>query len=242
MLTIFGRLYSRSDVLNCLRQIYVSGLVQYGKDISFIKEMLSSIPTRTQLSRGKIKYLKDILFKYDPIIMEMFTNVDVTLDDINWAKEQIRRFEATGVYRYRGVDAYKGVAGERVISRYMINSFPGIVLNTPIGEGHATDEFDFRLGELTCDIKCSTQLHYASITPKVAVENETPKDYYIGARFDDRDPEHNRVYIIGYLTHREIARYPVLQKFGTPYYEVSLLDMHNLNNLLNIFREANRYR
>ncbi|HHU71496.1 MAG TPA: hypothetical protein GXZ21_05615 [Clostridiales bacterium] len=242
MLRIFGRIYSRNDVLNSLRQISASGLMEYENDISFTNEMITSISRENQLSRGKMKYLKDIIFKYDPNIMEMFTNIEVTQDDINWAQEQITRFEATGVYRYRGVEAYKGVAGERVISRYIMNMFPDIVLNTPIGEGHAIDEFDFRLGELTCDIKCSTQLHYASITPKVAVENETPKDYYIGARFDDRDPENNRVYIIGYLTHEEIAGYRVLQRYGTPYYEVSLLDMHNFNDLLNIFRENNEQR
>lgn len=242
MLTIFGRFYSRNEVLNTLRQIRDSGLVEYANDISFINEMIASTSSDNQLSRGKLKYLRDIIFKYDPTIMDMFTSVDVTQDDINWAQEQIRRFEATGVYRYRGVDAYKGVAGERVISRYMRNTFPGIVLNTPIGEGNAIDEFDFRLGDLTCDIKCSTQLHYASVTPKVAVENETPKNYYIGARFDDRNPEHNCVYIIGYLTHGEIARYRILQKYGAPYYEVSLLDMHNFNTLLNIFRENNEHR
>lgn len=236
--------YHTSDVLNTLSEIKASDLVKYSNDISFINEMITSISRsrEIQLSRGKLKYLKDIIFKYDPTIMEMFTSIDVARDDINWAQGQIRRFEATGVYRYRGVDAYKGVAGERVISRYLMNIFPSIVLNTPIGEGNAIDEFDFRLNELTCDIKCSTQLHYASITPKVAVENGTPKDYYIGARFDDRDPEHNRVYIIGYLTHREIARYRILQKYGAPYYEVSLLDMHNFDNLLNILRDNNEQR
>jgi restriction endonuclease len=187
MLTIFGKFYHTSDVLNTLSQIKASDLVKYSNDISFINEMITSISRsrEIQLSRGKLKYLKDIIFKYDPTIMEMFTSIDVARDDINWAQGQIRRFEATEVYRYRGVDAYKGVAGERVISRYLMNIFPSIVLNTPIGEGNAIDEFDFRLNELTCDIKCSTQLHYASITPKVAVENGTPKDYYIGARFDE---------------------------------------------------------
>lgn len=93
---------------------------------------------------------------------------------------------------------------------------------------------------MTCDIKCTTQFYYASITPKVVVENERPKDYYIGARFDDRNPKNNRVYIIGYLTHQEIVRYPELKQHGTPYYEVSLLDMHDFNDLLNIFRQNNQ--
>ena len=40
-----------------------------------------------------MKYLKDIIFKYDPNIMEMFTNIEVTQDDINWAQEQITRLK-----------------------------------------------------------------------------------------------------------------------------------------------------
>ena len=120
------------------------------------------------------------------------------------------------------MDAYKGVAGERVIARYISQMFSNTVLNRPIGEGEAVDEFDFRIGNITCDIKCSTQLHYASVTPKAPVENAMPKDYYIGARFDDRDPNHNCVYVIGFLAHSEIVRYPIRQKYGVPYYEVSL--------------------
>ena len=238
MLSLFDKHYNREEALDAGRQIANSGLVDYAGDEHFLIEIIPSIEQRRQLSARQLKYYKDILFKYDPSIIELdrFLRIDVEHDDIEWAQDQIRRFEATGVYRYRGVDAYKGVAGERVISRYLMNLFPGIQLNRPIGEGEAVDEFDFRLGNITCDIKCSTQLHYASVTPKAPVENAVPKDYYIGARFDDRDPQNNCVYVIGFLAHSEILRYPIRKKYGAPYYEISLLDMHNFGDLIIYFR------
>jgi hypothetical protein len=61
MLTIFGKFYHTSDVLNTLSQIKASDLVKYSNDISFINEMITSISRsrEIQLSRGKLKYLKD---------------------------------------------------------------------------------------------------------------------------------------------------------------------------------------
>lgn len=238
MLTLFDRYYSREEALEAGRRIANSGCVDYTGDENFLIEIIPAIEQRRQLTARQLKYYKDILFKYDPSIIELdrFLRIDVRQDDIEWAQEQIRRFEATGVYRYRGVEAYKGVAGERVISRYLTTLFPNIRLNRPIGEGEAVDEFDFRLGDITCDIKCSTQLHYASVTPKAPVENANPKDYYIGARFDDRDPLNMCVFVIGFLAHSEILRYPIKRKYGAPYYEISLLDMHNIGDLIIYFR------
>lgn len=237
MISIFDKRYNREEAVYAGRQILASGLVGYAADEKFLRDALSAIERGRGLTARQLKYFKDILFKYDSSVIEMdrFLRIEVGREDLAWAQEQIRRFEATGVYRYRGVDAYKGVAGERVISRYLKALFPQIVLNRPIGEGEAVDEFDFRLGDITCDIKCSTQLHYASVTPKVPVENAVPKDYYIGARYDDRDPADPCVYVIGFLAHSEILRYRIDKKYGAPYYEVSLLDMHNFRDLLIYF-------
>lgn len=234
MFWIFDKYYNQREAYNAGREIANSGVIDYMADNNFLIEVLPSIQHNRQLSMRQLKYYKDILFKYENSIIELdrFLKLDVLPEDIAWAQDQIRRFEATGVYRYRGVDAYKGVAGEKVIARYISTLFPNVELNRPIGEGQAVDEFDFKIGNITCDIKCSTQLHYASVTPKAAVENATPKDYYIGARFDDRDPQNNYVYVIGFLAHSEIVRYPIRQKYGIPYYEVSLLDMHNLDDLI----------
>jgi hypothetical protein len=237
---IFSKEYSKDDVIEVLKYIVNRGVVKYKGDGEFIRDMIPNLINDRSLTKGQYIYLKDILFKYDGNLMKellesgRIIKLEVSNVDIKWAKEQIEKFESTGAYRYRGVDAYKGVAAEKVIKDWLSEKY-SIESNRPLGDGDDIDDFDFKIGDITCDIKSTTQWYHASITPKVKVENKKPKDYYIGARFDDRYQNRYCVYVIGYLHHSDIIKYPIKQKYGTPYYEVKLVDMKDFNELLKIF-------
>ena len=104
MFWIFDRHFSREEAHASGQQIANSGMVDYIADNNFLIEVLPSIEHRRQLTARQMKYYKDIIFKYDTSIIELdrFLRLDVLTEDIVWAQDQIRRFEATGVYRYRG--------------------------------------------------------------------------------------------------------------------------------------------
>ena len=57
--------------------------------------MITSISRKSTFGVNEI--FKKILFKYDPNIMEMFTNIEVTQDII---AQNRGTFEATELYRY----------------------------------------------------------------------------------------------------------------------------------------------
>lgn len=239
MIKIFNYYYDKDELITILENILDQGQISYLGDINFIQRIVTKLKSKKYVTGAENKYLIDIIFKYNLKLMDNFLTLSVTSEDIIWAKNQIEKVKTKGIFRYNHVDAYKGVVAEKVISQYMKSKFPKIQLNTPIGEGNTIDEYDFKLNDITCDIKCSTELYHASITPKVDVVKEVPKDVYIGARYDDRDPENNLVYVIGYMTHEEICSYPIKQKYGARFYEVSLPNMNDLKILEQELKDLN---
>ena len=151
----------------------------------------------------------------------------VTPWDIKFWKEQVEKFQQTekGKWRYPGVDAWKGVVCEFVVSDYLGTKYKVDQYAKGLDTSGNEDEQDMMMYGKRVQIKSATEVHYKFITPKVHDVNKFPyKDIYIGASYDDtREP--NVVELHGYLTREEVMQYPTNQQYGAEYYEVPLEDL-----------------
>ncbi|GAH88727.1 unnamed protein product, partial [marine sediment metagenome] len=93
-----------------------------------------------------------------------------------------------------------------------------------------TNGYDIKINDYKIDIKCATQLNYLEITPKVIVEQEKIKHFYIASKWFDNT---NTVVIIGYFEHSDITNYQFKFLYGTPYWAVKLYDAKPISDLIN---------
>ena len=159
-------------------------------------------------------------------------HIPVTIEDIDFAKNQIAAFEQSdyGTWRYRDVEAWRGVVCEMLASRWLTSQFGAEVQAKGIDTSGNCDLFDVLIKGKKIEIKSATKNYFRYIMPKIHDIDTLPKDIYIGVKYNE-EVEPNRIAIIGYMLHAEIPGYPKKQNKGAPYYEIPIADLHPIEEL-----------
>ncbi|RDC56671.1 hypothetical protein DU508_05525 [Pedobacter chinensis] len=162
--------------------------------------------------------------------------ISITNEDIIAAKAQVAEFEKTdaGSWRYEGVKAWRGIVCEMVISRWFSNhkDFHVTLAAKGLDTSGKIDEFDFLMDGKRVEVKSATESYYQYIMPKIHDVDAYPKDIYLAAKYND-SVEPNTVWLIGYMTHAQIKKYPKEQDKGAPYYKVPIPDFRDITELKN---------
>ena len=151
----------------------------------------------------------------------------VLAEDINFAKNQIKKFEKTknGSFRYNDVHAWRGVVCELLCSKWLSEHYKVTEKANCLEDLGRFDNYDMIINNKKVEIKSATKWHFQYILPKCRNVFERKKDIYVGCRYNERvDP--NRVEIHGWMTQDQIINYPVKQNKGAKYFEVSLYDLN----------------
>src|SRR5689334_529428 len=111
MFDLYGKSYARNDVVELLDDILKHVEITYDNDRRFIADISPRLKQGHSPSLGQMKYIKDILFKYANLT-EALPHIPVTQADLIWARDQVTKFADQGAFRYPGVQAERGVAGE----------------------------------------------------------------------------------------------------------------------------------
>ena len=214
------------------------------RDARFIESIISKLENESTLSEKQIKYCRDIIMKYSKKYVSSKTTVslDVKKEDIEWAKNEISEFEKTekGKWRYAGVEAWRGILGERLVFLWLSRQFPGTEKNDDISKCEDYDSYDFIINSFKIDVKCATEWMHASITPKVNTCKLWKKDIYIGCKYDERSqPE--KVVIMGWVYGKELDKFPVLKDKGTEYYEIPITELKDIKKLLEILKSEQKH-
>jgi hypothetical protein len=156
--------------------------------------------------------------------------IKVTNDYIAKAKSQVGAFKATkkGKYRYSGVEAWKGVVCELIVSAWLRYKFSRLYIGIKEAKGldcsGVYDDYDMLINGKKIEIKSATKYSYKSIMPKVYDVEIKPKDFYIGAKYNETVTP-NEVEVIGYIKHSDILKYPKDRNKGAEYYNIPLIDL-----------------
>lgn len=150
------------------------------------------------------------------------------------AKEQIKAFEQieAGSWRYTNVEAWRGIVCEFVVQEWLKDNFIIEVEAKGLDTSGIVDECDVVINGIKIEIKSATKNYFRSLMPKVHDIDTTPKDIYIGAKYNET-VEPNEVQIIGFIKLEDIKKYPKRQNKGAPYYDIPLTDLTDINELKN---------
>ena len=139
------------------------------------------------------------------------------------AKDQIAAFRKTpkGKYTYSGVEAWRGVACELLISKWLSTQYPMEIEAKGVDTSGEYDPFDLVINGNKIEVKTATKNHYRNLMPKKATVDDQPKDLYIGAKYNETvDP--NECQVLGITWHEDIISCPVEKDKGAPYYKFPL--------------------
>jgi hypothetical protein len=158
------------------------------------------------------------------------TTVKVTEEDKQFAKQQIEAFEKidAGSWRYKGVEAWRGIVCEMVVSKWLASKFIIEKEAKGLDDSGVVDDCDLIILNKTVEIKSATKNYFKYLMPKIHDVRDKPKDIYIGAKYNETI-EPNEVQILGFIKRSEILNYPVKQNMGAPYYEVPLSVLKAIN-------------
>jgi hypothetical protein len=147
----------------------------------------------------------------------------VTEADIAIAKQQIEAFEQIkeGRWRYRDVEAWRGVVCELLVSRWLEARFEVSTKAKGLDTSGIYDDCDMIIKDKKVEIKSATKNYFKYLMPKIHDVQRKPKDIYIGAKYNETVTP-NEVQLLGYITREAILNYPIKQNLGAPYYEVPL--------------------
>jgi hypothetical protein len=153
----------------------------------------------------------------------MIHRLPVTEAEISLAKAQIKAFEQIkeGRWRYSGVEAWRGVVCEILVSRWLATHFDITTMAKGLDTSGIYDDYDMIINDKKVEIKSATKNYFKYLMPKIHDVNHKPKDIYIGAKYNETI-EPNEVQLLGYITHAEILAFPIKQNMGAPYYEVPI--------------------
>jgi hypothetical protein len=156
--------------------------------------------------------------------------VKVTEEDKQFAKQQIEAFEKidAGSWRYKGVEAWRGIVCEMVVSKWLASKFIIEKEAKGLDDSGVVDDCDLIILNKTVEIKSATKNYFKYLMPKIHDVRDKPKDIYIGAKYNETI-EPNEVQILGFIKRSEILNYPVKQNMGAPYYEVPLSVLKEIN-------------
>jgi hypothetical protein len=156
--------------------------------------------------------------------------ITVTHEDISFAKAQIEAFEKidAGQWRYKGVEAWRGIVCEMVVSKWLQQNFKVDEIAKGLDTSGIEDDYDLIINNKKVEIKSATKNYFRYLMPKIHDVNNHPKDIYIGAKYNETT-EPNKVYILGSIKRDDILRYPIKQNMGARYYEIPLAALKEIN-------------
>lgn len=109
---------------------------------------------------------------------------------------------------------------------------------------HNTDGYDFvtRSGQFTVDVKSASKPYHSRIMVPIDQFESMPKNFYVGVRLNAKVDENNRILIntimsadiFGYCTYQQLANKET-EDFGYPCKAMSLYELTNIQQLLNLF-------
>lgn len=209
------------------------------RDKKFIESAKLQLSYSHYLTEKQKKYCRDILMKYSKNykINKKIIIIEVNPNEILWAKEEISKFENStkGQWRYEGVNAWRGLIGERLVYNWFKDEFEYIEKNKDLSEDDEFDEYDFMINGYKLDVKCATEWMHAAITPKVITCHNWPKDFYVGCKYDERCNPH-RVLIMGWIRSEDLKKFPILKNKGTDYYEIPINELDDISLLIAILK------
>lgn len=149
-----------------------------------------------------------------------------------FSKNQIKEFEKieAGGWRYKNVEAWRGVACEIAISNWLSKNFNVTIKAKGLDNSGLIDDFDLKIGSKKIEIKSATKNYFKYIMPKVHDVLKKPKDIYIGAKFNE-NTHPNEINVIGFLTREKILNYKTEKNKGAPYYKIPINDFLPINLL-----------
>ena len=150
-------------------------------------------------------------------------NIDVTQNDKDFAKKQIKAFEQIkqGQYRYADVEAWRGVVCEMLTGQWLEKNYKVDKPAKGLDSSGIYDDCDMVINSKKVEIKSATKNYFKYIMPKVANVLGKPKDVYIGVKYNET-VEPNVVSIVGFIKHKEVIKCPIKRNKGSAYYEIPL--------------------
>jgi hypothetical protein len=151
--------------------------------------------------------------------------LSVSDNDIQFAKEQIKRFTAIpqGQWRYDGVEAWRGIVCEMLTSDWLEQNFKVQERAKGLDTTGIPDDYDLIISNKKVEIKSATKNYFKYVMPKIHDVINKPKDVYVAAKYNETSHPH-KVIVVGYMRHKDIFNYPIEQDKGAPYYKVPLKD------------------
>jgi hypothetical protein len=148
------------------------------------------------------------------------------------AKDQIAEFRKTpkGKYAYSGVEAWRGVVCELLISKWLSRKYPMEIEAKGVDTSGEYDAFDVVINGKRIEIKSATKNHYEYLMPKKETVDKQPKDIYIGAKYNET-VEPNECQIWGITFHENIISCPVEKDKGAPYYKFPIGKLWDIEKL-----------
>jgi len=140
-----------------------------------------------------------------------------------FAKDQINAFKKIkeGKWRYTNVEAWRGIVCEILIAKWLNDNYEVEENAKGLDDTGIIDDYDMKINGKKIEIKSATKNYFQYIMPKIHDIQDKPKDFYIGAKFNET-VKPNIVQLIGFIEPNQIKRFPIKQNKGAPYYEVPL--------------------
>lgn len=139
-------------------------------------------------------------------------------------------------YRYRVDQGHIGlIAQQRFLDFLMKNSnIKAEPFEHRENRKDKTDDFDIKVHlpsgkEITIDVKCATQDDYVYITPKITVELNKKKDFYVAMKYYR---SLNKFVVFGYFLHDDLLNYEFKVLYGNPFFGVLIYDAKPIDKLI----------
>ena len=175
--------------------------------------------------------VKELLFFYHVRDRMVESGVWIPIDKPNLNTDEVnelkRRAKKYGDYRYSVDNGWLGVLAQDLFAEFLKQkgiAFEEFDENSSV----SIDDYDLTIGRFKIDVKCATQLNYMEITPKVLVEFQKKKDFYVALKYFS---DVRKFFIIGYFLHNELNNYPFKALYGTPFWGVKLYNAKPISEL-----------
>jgi len=149
--------------------------------------------------------------------------IKVKETDKQFAKDQIAAFKKidAGSWRYSNVEAWRGIVGELLCSKWLEENFPVTKKAKGLDTSGKVDDCDLIINDKKIEIKSATKNYFKYLMPKIHDVLDKPKDLYIGVKYNET-VEPNEIQILGFIKRSDILDCPIKKNKGAPYYEVPL--------------------
>ncbi|MEM3829006.1 MAG: hypothetical protein QXP36_07330 [Conexivisphaerales archaeon] len=220
-------------------------------DMEFILDLIRNWDFRIGRKNIGYFYFKDSCdyYKVKKCLFLYSSNViDKLIENYNlqilrgFTEEEKRKFKSEVIgytqKRYNVDRGYIGlIAQHRFLEFLKHRDIKAEPFEHDVNRSDKTDDFDIKVTllnykEITLDVKCATRDDYVYITPKIIVEVNKKKDYYIAMKYYE---SHNIFVVFGYFSHDDLLSYSFEVLYGNPFFGVLIYDTKPIENLLSNF-------